>query len=62
MRLWEIVRIRRRSLEEGGQILNSKGENSRCSLPGLAVEESYKNDMIVEDPEKDWRERDQLAS
>ena len=54
--LWESVRIRRRSLEEGVQILNSKGEYSRCSLPRLVVEDSYKSDKKVEDPEKDLNE------
>ena len=39
--LWECIRIRRRSQEEGVKILNSRGEFSRCSIPRLVIEDSY---------------------
>ena len=46
--------------EEGVQILNSKGEYSRCSLPRLVVEDSFKSDKKVEDSEKDLNERTEM--
>ena len=55
--LWESIRIRRRSQEEGVKILNSRGEFSRCSLPRLVIEDSFEKDMKERDTERDENDK-----
>ena len=59
--LWECVRIRRRSQEEGVRILNSRGEFSRCSLPRLVIEDSIKIDRKEESFEKEKQRREMIG-
>ena len=40
--------------------MNSKEEYSRCNLPRLVVEDSFKSDKKVEDSEKDLNERTEM--
>ena len=59
--LWECVRIRRRSQEEGVRILNSRGEFSRCSLPRLVIEDSSKIDRKEGSFEKEEQRREMIG-